>query len=96
MAQPLPSTFFMLEEGNYKVSGCLQERDVALIIHNDEELKGKVLDVIVAQTRRHQQHCDDEEGNHISLLSQAFYELQTTQRLCDQLFLNNRQLNSNK
>jgi len=30
------------------------------IIHNDEELKGKVLDIFVAQSWHHQCHCDSE------------------------------------
>ena len=68
------------------------------IVRTDEELKGKVLDVFVAQVWRQQRHCDTSEAYNLSLLSQfyegakKFYELPTSQRLHHQLFL----INSNK
>ena len=43
------------------------------IVRTDEELKGKVLDVFVAQVWRQQRHCDTSEAYNLSLLSQ-FYE----------------------
>jgi hypothetical protein len=48
------------------------------IIHNDEELKEKVLDVFIAQTWHHEQCFDEEEGYHLFLLSQLYEEKHST------------------
>jgi len=72
------------------------------IVRNDEELKGKLLDVFVAIKRRMHCHCDASEAYNLALLSQfyeavkKYYDFQTSQRLHHQLFLINRKLNSYK
>jgi hypothetical protein len=58
-----------------------------VIVRNDEELKGKLLDVFVAQKWRMQRCCDASEAYNLALLSQfyeevkKYYELQTSQRI---------------
>jgi len=80
---------------------CRREM-LPFIVRNDEELKGKLLDVFVAIKHCMHHHCDASEAYNLALLSQfyeevkKYYELRTSQRLHHQLFLMNRKLNSYK
>jgi hypothetical protein len=51
------------------------------IVHNDEELKGKLLDVFVAQEQRMQRRCVSSEAYNLALLSRLYEEIKRYYKL---------------
>ena len=73
--------FVIVKKGVKRLQAVCRREMLPFIVHNDEELKGKLLDVFVAQEQRMQRRCVSSEAYNLALLSRLYEEVKRNYKL---------------
>jgi len=73
--------FVIGKKGITRLQAVCRREMLPFIVHNDEELKGKLLDVFVAQEQRMQRRCVSSEAYNLALLSRLYEEVKRNYKL---------------